>query len=111
MVFAVVRPRGLPEVVAAVPGAVLLVVLGLVSWRAVGQELVTLGPTVGFLAAVLVLAYLADEEGVFSYAGMVAGRVSHGSPRRLLGVVFVVASVVTAVLSLDATVVLLTPVV
>jgi arsenical pump membrane protein len=109
LVFAVVRPWGLPEVVAAVPGAVLVVAAGLVSGRAVGHELVALGPTVGFLAAVLVLAHLADEEGVFGYAGAVAGRLSRGSPRRLLAVVFVVASAVTAVLSLDATVVLLTP--
>lgn len=73
--------------------------------------MLTLAPTVGFLAAILVLAYLADEAGVFRYAGAVAGRLSRGSPRRLLGLVFVIASVATAVLSLDATVVLLTPVV
>jgi arsenical pump membrane protein len=111
LAFAVVRPYELPEVVAAVPGAALVVGLGLVSWRDVGHELVALGPTVGFLAAVLVLAHLADEEGVFGWAGAVAGRLSRGSPRRLLAVVFAVASAVTAVLSLDATVVLLTPVV
>jgi arsenical pump membrane protein len=111
LAFAVVRPRGLPEVVAAAPAALLVVALGLVSWPDAGSELVTLGPTVGFLAAVLVLARLADDDGVFGFAGAVVGRLSRGSPQRLLGLVFVVASVVTAVLSLDATVVLLTPVV
>ena len=40
---------------------------------------------------------------------MAAG--ARGSPRRLLGLVFLVASAVTAVLSLDATIVLLTPIV
>ncbi|GAA4690774.1 SLC13 family permease [Phytohabitans rumicis] len=109
--FAVARPRGLPEAVAAVPGAALLVALGVVSWSQVRDELAALGPTVGFLAAVLVLAYLAEEHGVFGYAGALIGRRAHGSPRRLLRLVFVLASVVTAVLSLDATVVLLTPVV
>ncbi|MFI5932389.1 ArsB/NhaD family transporter [Actinoplanes sp. NPDC051494] len=109
--FAVARPRGLPEWVAAVPVAALLVVVGLVPWRDALHELGELGPTVGFLAAVLLLAFLADEAGVFRYAGAAAARWSRGSSRRLLGIVFVIASVVTAALSLDATVVLLTPVV
>jgi len=109
--FAVARPRGLPEAVAAVPGAILVVAAGLVSWRDVRGELVALGPTVGFLAAVLILAHLADAHGVFGYAGERVAAVSGDSPRRLLRLVFVLASVVTAALSLDATVVLLTPVV
>jgi hypothetical protein len=96
LAFAVVRPRGLPEVVAAAPAALLVVAFGLVSWHEAGAELATLAPTVGFLAAVLVLAHLADEAGVFGFAGAVVGRLSRGSPRRLLGLVFAVASVVTA---------------
>jgi arsenical pump membrane protein len=32
--FAVVRPRGLPEAVGAVPAALLAILFGLVPWRA-----------------------------------------------------------------------------
>jgi arsenical pump membrane protein len=109
--FAVGRPRGLPEAVAAVPAAVVVVLCGAVSWVDVRAEIVTLAPTVGFLAAVLALAHLADAHGVFGYAGALVGAASRGSPVRLLRLVFVLAAVVTAALSLDATVVLLTPVV
>jgi arsenical pump membrane protein len=111
LAFAVVRPRGLPEAVAAVPAAGLAVALGVVGWRAALGALAALGPTVGFLAAVLALAYLCEVHGVFGYAGAVTARLSRGRPRRLLPAVFAAAAVTTAVLSLDATVVLLTPVV
>ncbi len=87
-----------------------MVVSGLVGYRDTLGELRRLGPTVGFLAAVLLLAYLAGEHGVFAYMGARAIAVSRGRPRRLLAAVFVAASLTTAVLSLDATVVLLTPV-
>jgi arsenical pump membrane protein len=66
---------------------------------------------VGFLAAVLVIARLCDDEGLFRAGGQWLARRSAGRPPRLLVGVFVLASAVTAVLSLDATVVLLTPVV
>ena len=67
---------------------------------------------VGFLAAVLVLAQLCDDEGLFRAAGAAMAQVGRRAiPERLLAWVFVIGAVTTAVLSLDATVVLLTPVV
>ena len=111
LAWAVGRPRGLPEAVVAVPAALLVVGAGLLPWRDAVAEIRELGPTVGFLAAVLVLAHLAGEHGVFRYAGAVVARVSGHRPGRLLTAVFAAAALITAVLSLDATVVLLTPVV
>jgi len=109
--FAVARPRGLPEAFAAVPAAGVVVVLGVVTPAAAWAEITALLPVVAFLAAVLALAHLCDAEGLFAAAGALMARGARGRPPRLLVAVFIVASVVTAVLSLDATVVLLTPVV
>ncbi|MFD5800135.1 SLC13 family permease [Streptomyces sp. NPDC127020] len=111
LAFAVLRPRGLPEAVAAVPAAVFAVALGLVTPQQAWEETRTLLPVVVFLALVLMLAYLCAKEGLFEAVGAAVARRCGGSPRRLLTGVFGVACAVTAVLSLDATAVLLTPVV
>lgn len=95
----------------AVPAAGVVIAIGAISPEHAWQEVERLGPVVGFLAAVLVLAHFCDVEGLFRACGAWMARRSAGRPGRLLTAVFALASAITAVLSLDATVVLLTPVV
>jgi arsenical pump membrane protein len=108
---AVTRPPYLPEAVAAAAGAVLLVAVGVIGLSQAGDALRDLGPTIGFLAALLLIADGCRREGLFEALGAVMARGSRGDPQRLLALVFAVAAGVTAVLSLDATVLLLTPIV
>ena len=112
LALAVVRPRGLPEAVGAVPAAVLAVVLGVLPWgTALKEEVSSLAPTVGFLAAVLLIADLCERDGLFTAAGARLVHSASGRPVPFLRSVFLLGAGVTAILSLDATVVLLTPVV
>jgi arsenical pump membrane protein len=94
-----------------VPAALLLLATGVVTWPHARDELSRLGPVVGFLAAVLALAHACAREGLFDAVGAIVARRGGGRPQRLLLGTFAAAAATTAVLSLDTTVVLLTPVV
>jgi arsenical pump membrane protein len=111
LALAVARNRYVSEAVAASACAVLLLIVGAVGLSPAGHELRALAPTVGFLAAMLLLADGCRREGLFDAIGALMARGSGGSPERLLALVFVTAAVITAALSLDSTIVLLTPVV
>jgi arsenical pump membrane protein len=111
LAVSIARPKGLPEAVVAVPVALVLLAIGAVSGAHAQNETARLAPVVGFLAAVLVLADGCEREGLFRAAGARMARSAGRSPSRLLLAVSGLAALTTAVLSLDTTVVLLTPVV
>jgi arsenical pump membrane protein len=108
LAVAVIRPFGVTEALVALPAAGVLVATGAVPWPDAAERIGQIGPTVGFLAAILVVGRLCADEGVFDYLGALATRAGR-RPTRLLTVVVMLAAAVTALLTLDATVVLLTP--
>lgn len=111
LIGALLRPRGLPEVTFALPCAAVTLLAGLCTPAAAWEEVHRLAPVAGFLVAALLLARLCEAEGVFDHLGaLLARRAGHDGRALLLGVT-IIGALVTAVLSLDATVVLLTPIV
>ena len=109
--FAVTRPRALPEMVAALLTAVLVLATGALSRSEAAAEIRSLLPVVGFLAAILVFADACDEEGLSSTPAPTWGRPARDTRGDCWPVGLLVASLSTAALSLDATVVLRPPVV
>jgi arsenical pump membrane protein len=105
----IVRPWRQPEAVWAVLGAAALVGFGLLSWtdalRGVGRGL----DVYLFLAGMMLLAELARAEGLFDWLAAIAVALARGSPQRLFAMVYAVGTVVTMLLSNDATAVVLTP--
>ena len=111
LVTAYRHPAGHVEALIGLAAAGATMATGIIDapegWAAVRQ----LAPVVAFLATILVVADVCARAGLFVAAARIVGNLSHGRPARLLAGVFLLAALVTAVLSLDATVVLLTPVV
>ena len=98
-----------PEALVALGGAALLLVTGTLGADAAEDEARSLGPTLALLAALLVLGDGCRRAGLFEALGHRIASAGRGRGTRLLALVFAAAVAVTAVLGLDATVVLLTP--
>ena len=99
------------EAAVAVVATVVVLATGLVGRDELEDTVRALFPVVVFLVTILVVSDVCARAGVFAAAARLVGRASHGRPDRLFLGVFLLAALVTTVLSLDATVVLLTPVV
>ena len=112
VLIAVIRSSGQrSEALWAVPAAVLVVVVGLVPVQVAADTVRHLAPTLVFLAAMFVIAHVADRAGLFDLAATFLRRSGRRGAGALLAAVALSAVAVTTVLSLDATAVLFTPVV
>ncbi|HEY8313545.1 MAG TPA: SLC13 family permease [Candidatus Baltobacteraceae bacterium] len=104
-----IRPKKINEAVWAVAGAAALVAFGLLPWRSALSALERGTGIYLFLIGMMILAEIARTEGLFAWAAAAALRASRGSQFRLFALVYLVGIVVTALLSNDATAVVLTP--
>jgi arsenical pump membrane protein len=105
------RPRGWNEAWWAVGGAVLMLLLGLVRWPEAMETLARGKPAVLMLIALLGLSAVIARSGFFDWAAVVSARAARGDAGALFRNTFLLGALITAVLSLDTTAVMLTPVV
>ncbi|WP_312428166.1 arsenic transporter [Achromobacter sp.] len=103
------RPWRLPEYVWATAGAVALVVLGLLPVAKAGSAILEGTDVYLFLIGMMLVAEVARQAGLFDWVAVAAADHAAGSARRLFDLVFLVGTVVTVLLSNDATAVVLTP--
>jgi arsenical pump membrane protein len=105
----ITRPFDLPEAIWAVAGAILLVALGLLPWRDALNGLQKGIDVYLFLTGMMLIAELARREGLFDWLAALAVEHAQGSPQRLFLLVYGVGTLVTTLLSNDATAIVLTP--
>src|SRR3954469_12765504 len=104
-----IRPFRLPEAIWAVIGAGTLVLLGLLPWQDALTGIAKGVDVYLFLIGMMLIAELARLEGLFDYLAAFAVEHARGSPQRLFVLIYLVGTLVTVLLSNDATAIVLTP--
>jgi len=104
-----IRPRRIAEAYWICGGALILVAARLLPLHQAAHAAYEGVDVYLFLTGMMILAELAREEGVFEWIADAAARHAGNSPSRLFLLVYVTGTIVTALLSNDATAVVLTP--
>ena len=110
LAMVVVRPRRWNEAWWTMLGAAAMLVLGLVSPREAFNSTLSGKNALLFLLSLLALSLLVGKSGFFDWAAIRCARIAKGNARALYRNAFVLGAIVTAILSLDTTAVILTPV-
>lgn len=103
------RPLRLPEWIWPALGAAVLVLSGLLSGAQAANAALDGLDVYAFLLGMLALAELARVQGLFEWVTGVLAACAHGNAARLFAWLFTIAVAVTALLSNDGTILLLTP--
>jgi arsenical pump membrane protein len=109
IVLMLLRPRHIREAVWVCAAAVLLIASRLIPFHAALAAIGKGTDVYLFLTGMMLLAELARHEGVFDWFADHAVCRSHGSAARLFLLIYLTGVAVTALLSNDATAVVLTP--
>jgi arsenical pump membrane protein len=105
------RPRGMNEATAACIGAMAMLALRLVTPGDFAHILAETANVLLFLLGMMLVTGVVEHAGVFDALAVRAARLSRGDGRLLLLNVFLLGTLVTAFLSLDVTIIVVTPIV
>ena len=105
------RPGGRSEAWPALVGALLMTLVGAVGLDGLRDAVGQTWDVLLFLFGMMLVAWVADQAGVFAWLADGCAILARGSGWALFAGVIVLAAAITALLSLDTTVIMLTPVV
>lgn len=105
------RPRGIAEGYSALLGAVAMVGAGRVSAAAIPGLVHETGSVLLFLAGMMLLTGIVERAGVFDFLADRCAQLARGNGILLFVNLYLLAAVVTTTLSLDVTIIMLTPII
>ena len=110
LVLMMLRPRRWSEAWWTMLAAIAMLALGLVTPHEALAAVLSGKNTLLFLLSLLALSQLIGKSGFFDWAAIRCARIAKGDAHALYRNAFVVGAIITAILSLDTTAVMLTPV-
>ncbi len=111
LLLVLVRPHELPVALPAALGGLLVLALRLVSLHEAWEILRFAQDALVFLIGMMIVSAIVERAGFFEWCATLAARAGRGSVRRLYLFIFLIGTLITATLSLDATAIVLTPIV
>lgn len=109
--FVIIRPRQLNEAWGAAAGGIGMLLLGAVSLREASEIAQNSANILLFLVGMMIVSAVVERAGFFAWAATYAAEWARGNGWLLYLNVFLLGTVITAIFSLDVTVIILTPIV
>ena len=104
------RPRGLNEAWFAAGGVGLLLLKGVLPWNAGARAMQETATVLGFLAGMMLITGIVEQVGVVEVVAERIAAICGSSTRVLYIAMFALSAVVTATMSLDITIIMMTPI-